>query len=186
MYTKNICYLICLLFLIVSCGDRRAERIREARKALEQYEASFPAYYKNLIDEYNNNNVPIVDETIRIKGCIFCLTNGIYQWKSLNDKLKKDGYKVTLSQDSLSYFIFTESISHNEGYYSNGGTATRIEKKVIALDVKEKIAYILKTDCGGMPPQSISRGRGSKTGAVGRSLTDDEIYNFLKNNILVK
>lgn len=71
MYTKNICYLICLLFLIVSCGDRRAERIREARKALEQYEASFPAYYKNLIDEYNNNNVPIVDETIRIKGCIF-------------------------------------------------------------------------------------------------------------------
>jgi hypothetical protein len=50
--TADSHYLICLLFLIVSCRDRRAERIREARKALEQYEASFPAYYKNLIDEY--------------------------------------------------------------------------------------------------------------------------------------
>ena len=73
-----------------------------------------------------------------------------------------------------------------EGIYSNGGSATRIEKSVIALDISNEVAYILRHDNGGMPPNSIRRRRGSDVGASGRYMTNDDVYNFLITSILIK
>ncbi len=186
MCIKTIYYLICLLFLLNSCVDQRTESIRKAREEMEKYKASFPKSYREIIRRYEKNEIPIIEKSIQIRGGIFCLVNGIYSWKSFNERLQKDGYRVTFNQDSLSYFIFTESVSHREGYYSNGGSATRIEKSVIALDVSNEIAYILKRDIGGMPPRSIRRRRGSDVGATGRYMTNDEVYSFLVSKVLIK
>lgn len=186
MNIKSLCYLTLLLFLFNSCEDKRAESIRNAREEIAKYEASFPEAYKEVIRKYKAKEIPIIEKTIKIKGGVFWLVNGIYSLKSFNDKLSKEGYCVTLNQDSLSYFIFTESIPHNVGHYTNGGKATRVEKSLIALDVSNEVAYILKKDIGGMPPSSISRNRGSDVGATGRYMTDDDAYHFIVSKILVK
>lgn len=185
MRGKYTYYLICLL-MFCSCVNRKAESIVEAIKEKTMYEASFPESYRNIIQKYKEKKLPIIEKSIQINGGVFCLVNGIYSWKSFNERLQKDGYFVTLNQDSLSYFIFTESVSHIEGIYSNGGSATRIEKSVIALDISNEVAYILRHDNGGMPPNSIRRRRGSDVGALGRYMTDDDVYNFLITSILIK
>lgn len=176
MYNKSVCYLFCLLLLLSGCVDKKAERVQKAIEENEKFQASFPDSYRELIRKYKEKEIPIIEKSIQLTGGVFCLVNDTYPWKSFNKRLQNDGYCITLHQDSLSYFIFTESISHQEGYYSNGGSATRIEKMIIALDVHNKVAYILKRDKGGMPSRTISRRRGSDTGAIGRYMTDDDVY----------
>lgn len=179
MCSKSVCYLFCFLLLFSGCVDRKAEKIRKVIEENEKFQDSFPDSYRELIRKYEENEIPIIEKSIQLTGGIFCLVNGTYPWKSFNKRLQNNGYCVTLNQDSLSYFIFTKSISHQEGYYSNGGRATRLETMIIALDVHNEVAYILKRDRGGMPPRTISRRRGSDTGATGKYMTNDDIYSYL-------
>lgn len=179
MRIKIVFYLLCFLLLFVGCVDRKAEKVRKAIEENEKFQANFPDSYRELLRKYKEKEIPIVEKSIQLTGGVFCLVNNVHPWKSFNKRLQDDGYCVTLQQDSLSYFIFTESISHLEGYYDNGGRATRIEKLIIALDVSNEMAYILKRDVGGMPPHSISRRRGSDTGVTGRYMTDDDVYSYL-------
>ena len=186
---KNICYLICTLLLATSCVDNRADIRRKAIEKSEKYEASFPNKYREIINKYEKKELPVFEKTIQRSGGIFCIVNGIYSWQSLNEKLKNNGYCITLNQDSLSFFIFTESESHKVGYYTNGGDAIRTDTKVIALDISNEVAYILKKEIGGMPPSYIRRSRAAskfKIGASGKSMTSDDVYNFLVSKILIR
>ena len=89
MCIKTIYYLICLLFLLNSCVDQRTESIRKAREEMEKYKASFPKSYREIIRRYEKNEIPIIEKSIQIRGGIFCLVNGIYSWKSFNERYDK-------------------------------------------------------------------------------------------------
>lgn len=165
---------------------RKAQERAEYEEKQAKYEALFYEQYGDIIQRYKNKEIKTIDRSIQLEGGIFCLSYGINAWTSFNEKLKNAGYHVTLNRDSLCYFIFTESKDHIEGYYSNGGEARRREVSIIALDVPNEVAYVLRKDYGGMPPMTISVRKGSKRGDVGRYMDNDDVYHFLISKALVK
>lgn len=184
-----ICFAI--FYICSECRTSANERQKAQERAeyeekQAKYEALFYEQYGDIIQRYQNKEIETINRAIQLEGGIFCLSYGINAWTSFNEKLKDAGYHVTFNRDSLRYFIFTESKSHLEGYYSNGGEARRREVSIIALDVPNEVAYVLRRDPGGMPPMTISVKKGSKRGDVGRYMDNDDVYHFLTSKALVK
>lgn len=194
MSLRKICIFIILFAIFYACQEcrdaadekRKAQARAEYKEERAKYEASFYESYGDIIQRYKNKEIETVERSIQLDGGVFCLSYSIYAWTSFNEKLKNAGYNVTLNRDSLRYFIFTESKDHIEGYYSNGGEARRREVSVIALDVPNEVAYVLRRDRGGMPPMTIHVRKGSKRGDIGKYMSEDEVYRFLVSTALVK
>jgi len=96
----------------------------------------------------------------------------------------KEGYKVTANKDSLNFFIISERISHKVGTYTNGGDALRLETIISAINLKNDTAYVIAKIMGSDPPSSASSRVGSGLGASGSSLSDEDIFDFLKTNTI--
>lgn len=117
----------------------------------------------------------------------FCYNNiGIEPHLALNDMFAHENYKITSNKDSLQYIIISESISHEVGTYTNGGTATKLEVVISVIDVNKGVAYELKRAMGSDPPQTIRTRRGSDVGGTGSIFGEADIFYFLKSKIIKK
>jgi hypothetical protein len=102
----------------------------------------------------------------------------------LNNLFLNAGYNITNNSNKLNFIIVSQTISHNVGTYSNGGTANQIETKISVIDLKKKCVYRLENIMGSLPPSSVSKRNGDNSGSIGSVATESDIFRLIKSNLV--
>ena len=178
--------LIIFITLLLSCEDHSYEnREMEAR---QKFDKNTSAKQKQLVNDFFDGKINYGDHFNGVYGGFYCL------WKrrdmdisphiSLNDMFVKEGYKVTTNRDSLNFIIISERISHKVGTYTNGGDALKMETIISVINLKNDTASVIDKTMGSDPPSSSFSRVGSGSGSSGSWLSDEDIFDFLKTNII--
>lgn len=170
------------------CGNNTESYEHKQLVERKAFEANITERQKHLVRSFLNGTINQGKEFHGITGGFYCLwklrDRDIYPYGTLNDIFRNGNFKITNNSDSLKYMIVAETVTHEVGIYTNGGTATKIETIISVIEVETGMSYTISRNMGGDPPKTIKRSRGSKTGDVGSVFDDEEIYNLLKQYIL--
>lgn len=180
--------LTIFLFTIFGCGESSSEKYeRRQREVRQEFENNTSSEQKKLIKDFFEGKIRFGQTFDGISGGFYCLWKqrdvDIYPHTAVNDLLKDEKFNITNKADSLDFIVISETVSHVVGTYSNGGDAVQLETLISVIDLKKETAYKLESFMGGMPPSTISRRRGGKSGAVGSIFGDQEITNFIKQKV---
>lgn len=182
---------VVLIASMISCGESSYEKYKKREtEERSRFEQNISEEQKHLVHQFFIGEIGRKEDFKKIDGGFYCLWKqrdvDIYPHLALNDKLRASDYNITCHKDSIEYIVISESISHKVGTYTNGGDATQMEVVVSVIDLNQGTAYTLTREMGSSPPSTISRRRGSNSGAIGSFFGDDEIYNYLTSQVIEK
>ena len=180
-----------ILFFLTSCVSSGWEDVAEERyKAKKEFNENISTDHKKIIKDffYGKLKYDTGQNFTKIVGGFYCLWKErdvkIYPHMELNNLFLNAGYNITNNSNKLNFIIVSQTISHNVGTYSNGGTANQIETKISVIDLKKKCVYRLENIMGSLPPSSVSKRNGDNSGSIGSVATESDIFRLIKSNLV--
>ena len=182
MKKRNICLVFIIIIILPYCTYRdKYEKIDKMSEA--DYSSKMTEKNKQLVQQFFDGQLIIHEGFYRINGGFYCLWKQrdilIKPHHALNRLFKNNGYKITLSSDSLRYIIISETKSYVVGQYSNGAQAVTLETIISVIDLESSKAFKLADHNGGPPPSSTR----NRSVDIGSHWGDEDIFNNIKNKI---
>jgi hypothetical protein len=180
--------LIILDVLIIGCTDNSYEH--KEVEVSQTFNKNTSLRQKQVIEDFLEGKIKYGNHFDKISGGFYCLwkrrDSDISPHLALDDMFLKEKFKITTNEDSLQFIIICENISHKVGTYTNGGEASKIETIISVIDLKKELAYIVDREMGSEPPAAIISNTGTTGGSIGSVFSDENIFDFLKKNIIKK
>jgi hypothetical protein len=182
MKNRRICLIFIIIIIFPYCTYRDKNEETD-KKSEADYSSKMTERNKQLVQQFFDGQLIIHEGFYEINGGFYCLWKQrdvlIKPHHALNRLFKKNGYKITLSRDSLKYIIVSETKSNRVGQYSNGAQAVTIETIISVIDLENGIAFKLADHNGGPPPSSTR----SRSVDIGSHWDDEDIFYNIRNKI---